>query len=505
MFRAFAFVMLLIPFFGTAQDYQMVRSDFVRFYLSEAGGQTNYHGVKIDSVTVIDSDTILLNYWHVRQWENDCELEPFAPSFLGRKIVVRPNGENLFFNHNSDTIRFNTTANLNDSWNFFDLEDGQYFRATVIEITNEVILDSLMEVKTIELEAVDSTGSSIPYPAINHALIKISDKLGIVQCPDLHLFPEEVVMFELNGMEKPLRGMHRISCPNDFVRQIGDEFHNSYSSTPSSGTPSGYREILSVTGSEINGSTQTVVFHRLRQNWWIEPPNAQYSIDESTITGTYNLSINSEPCSGAMPNESVFMIDTVEAWDENYSYWLTLTRTRYGIGSCDQRPFVSQSVSSMEFFETDNTSNSGCYEAVATVSESINSVSINTYAIGWTGSSTEVYAGGSSSFSGTTLIYFKHGSEECGNPFTVSQLLGVSEIKLNRFTVSPNPVRVGQIINVSPYSVNSTVRLFSINGKQLPIELVNGTMKTDNLFSGIYLLRIQTESGVSTQKLVVTD
>lgn len=83
-------------------------------------------------------------------------------------------------------------------------------------------------------------------------------------------------------------------------------------------------------------------------------------------------------------------------------------------------------------------------------------------------------------------------------------LTGTEDKGVQNIMVSPNPIRIGEPLRFSGPS-NTSLNLLTIDGKQIPTELANGTMKTDNLVPGIYLLRVETETGVSTQKLVATD
>ncbi|MCB0756791.1 MAG: T9SS type A sorting domain-containing protein, partial [Flavobacteriales bacterium] len=77
-------------------------------------------------------------------------------------------------------------------------------------------------------------------------------------------------------------------------------------------------------------------------------------------------------------------------------------------------------------------------------------------------------------------------------------------VNVKASNIYPNPVRIGQSIQLGLGTIE-TFKLFSIDGKQVPIELGNGTMKTDNLVAGIYLIRVEAGTGVTNQKLVVTD
>lgn len=486
-----------------AQDYQTVRSDFVRFFSSETNQGTNYHGIKIDSVEAVGNDSVFYNYWHVRQWESDCELQPYTPSFLGRKIVVRPNGQTLFFNHAEDTIAINETASLNDSWEMMKLDGGLVVQAQVVDISNQVLLDSNIQVKTIQLSVLDSLGNVISHPSIDHDTIQISDKLGIIRSPDFHLFPDQIVTFQMAGMEKPHRGMHRVGCPHDFLVEVGDEFHRYSENDPLwSENFTSAKRIDVVISTSLNSNIQTINWEVVKQTFQF--PAYTYTSEVYADTSYLDVSSMNEPCNGQMPNESVYLIDTIGSPDPNhYPFGIRLRRNRYGTSFCG-RPSLTTSGNDLETFIPDTLSSIGCYEMYPFVSESTSGSTQTTYELGNTYSSITYNTGGGSGGSYSTLKYFKHAGEECGNPYTVSQLLSTDEIEQSEFKIYPNPIVVGQTLQVLNFK-NSTVKLLSINGKQIPIEIVNGSIKTDNLVPGIYLIQIETETGVSTQKLVVTE
>lgn len=174
------------PLLTSAQDYQTVRSDFIHFFLDENEAD---HGMRMDSVGVEGSDSVLINYLTVRTYDYGYQIEAFVPSWLGEKTIIRPNGENLFFNAEGDTILLKTQAQINESWNLFNVDSISYLEGTITDVSSNVILDSVVEVKTITLLLIDSNDNILPH-LVNGAVFVISNTLGIITCPDLYDFPD---------------------------------------------------------------------------------------------------------------------------------------------------------------------------------------------------------------------------------------------------------------------------------------------------------------------------
>lgn len=80
-------------------------------------------------------------------------------------------------------------------------------------------------------------------------------------------------------------------------------------------------------------------------------------------------------------------------------------------------------------------------------------------------------------------------------------LLGVSEITNVSFGVSPNPAK--DVVTITSEEVVNSVELFDINGRTvLSIEGSN-QINVSDLSSGIYMMKIVSDKGTATKKLVV--
>jgi len=48
----------------------------------------------------------------------------------------------------------------------------------------------------------------------------------------------------------------------------------------------------------------------------------------------------------------------------------------------------------------------------------------------------------------------------------------------------------------------SAVQVYDVSGKSVPAQLLNGQVDVRNLQNGVYLIKITTDKGISTQKFI---
>lgn len=221
------FVLTMTVTGAWAQDYQLVRSDMVRFY---GNGNTIKHGIRIDSVAVENGDSVLYNYLTLREGSTgfgSCYYVN-APSMIGRKVVIRPDGETLMFNRWGDTLIVLTQAALQDTWSLMSIGTDTLLRATVSDISQQAWLGITDMVKTITVQAENGSGQDIDHPA-NGSELLIGQQLGLLRGFDLFYFPNDYSSvpgpFEVIGMEEYNAGMRRLSPAEIHDFELCDEFH----------------------------------------------------------------------------------------------------------------------------------------------------------------------------------------------------------------------------------------------------------------------------------------
>lgn len=152
-----------------------------------------------------------------------------GPNWYGDHVVIKANGENLFFNQNLDTIHIQTQAQLGETFIFYvypDLADTIF--ATVVNKAQVTILGQLDSVKYLEL----SSTSTLPF-APNQ--LSLSKHHGIIANFSAYSFPNNFNdpsthyllsnydgNFNLVGTEFPRVGITRPRHGEIYDFEIGD-------------------------------------------------------------------------------------------------------------------------------------------------------------------------------------------------------------------------------------------------------------------------------------------
>ncbi len=140
---------LFSSFVTFAQNYQTFISGRISYFDDQ---YRNIKCIRIDSVK-FQTDSTLYPFTNIRQTEDGC-YTPFGDSWIGKKIIKKEDGLNIFFNMDHDSIKLNTTASLNDSWTAYFLPDSIKIIATVISHDTMSFLGQLDSVKTIAISGL---------------------------------------------------------------------------------------------------------------------------------------------------------------------------------------------------------------------------------------------------------------------------------------------------------------------------------------------------------------
>ena len=108
-----------------AQNWQTVLTNDTNFY--SGGWIISYSPMPdsnlirtmwVDSSRAIAGDSVFYFYRGLRAdppTYNSC-IDTLVPSWLGPKVIRKPDGTELYFNSNGDTITFHTLAGIGTSW-----------------------------------------------------------------------------------------------------------------------------------------------------------------------------------------------------------------------------------------------------------------------------------------------------------------------------------------------------------------------------------------------------
>ena len=197
-----------------AHDYQTVYPNQTALFKNSANNRIK--GLRVDSVKVA-ADTILYPFATIQEVSASC-FSPYKASWMGEKVVIKPDGSNLFFNREGGIITLKTQSRLNETWIAFQRTDAFRVEASVQAVELENVLGLSDSVKTIAFWVVDQQGKTIDH-ALNSLKVKISKNYGFVETLNFYLFPDIVVhyptdrlgKYTLVGLTDPKVGVQNLS------------------------------------------------------------------------------------------------------------------------------------------------------------------------------------------------------------------------------------------------------------------------------------------------------
>lgn len=211
-----------------AQDYQTIKPDRITYF---ADAYNDIKCIRIDSVSW-HADSIYYPFSNIDLVDYYGCYTPYGPSWIGRKVIVREDGYNLFFNRNKDTIKLKTNAILHESWTAFQKAGSEIIRAEVSATDTLSFLGLTDSVKTIEFQVYDASMVPIDH-ALNEMTILLSKNFGFIRTFNFNLFPELIgyngfQQYDLAGLSKPGLGVQNFTWFEVFDFQPGDELHEYY-------------------------------------------------------------------------------------------------------------------------------------------------------------------------------------------------------------------------------------------------------------------------------------
>jgi hypothetical protein len=306
MKKAFLFwTMLLAVVRVFSQDYQCIRDNATYFY----SDGTYIKAIRIDSVVNTVDGLIYYNY-PTLSWDDDLDCyNRYSPSWIGRKVLVKPNGDNIFYNKNNEPITIKTHNNIGESWNFF-----MDIQATVVDIQNMGFLGLIDSVKTISISYKKSHGEN--GKQAEEMFLLLSKNYGLIETLNFKLFPdmtEELFIynefctsFELVGISDPQVGIKNLTRDMVYDVNVGDEIDT-------------YRQLNGIGGyyeeskykkhflqKEYSPSIDTVTYMIRKCGWTmkiIPYSGTYYNYFHDTIFASYYIGY--DPIINALPNEVV--------------------------------------------------------------------------------------------------------------------------------------------------------------------------------------------------------
>ncbi len=281
-FSCIRFLPIISLFIGIqnfqSQNFQTIQSNSASSFLANYNSYRYIFSSKQDSVALENSDSVFFSYEQIHTANyNSPDLMDFSnicvskDTWTGKKIIIKPNGFNVFINQNSDSIVLNTQAILGESWVMFNNGINSRFIATVSDISSVDVLGVTEIVKQITIELRDTLNTVIYHP-FNGKTIEISDNLGFVKAYHFYAFPNDTTSFQLCGKRNPDLGLNELTNQEAYNLEVGDvfkylvtknhidAFYSEYDYF------SNYNLFLSVINKTINPDSYVYSFSRIRTN-----------------------------------------------------------------------------------------------------------------------------------------------------------------------------------------------------------------------------------------------
>lgn len=278
----------------SGQNWQTVRSGRIAYFDSDQGW---IKCIRIDSVS-FDKDSVLFPMHNIQQLDHDC-FTPKGNPWMGKKVIIKNNGANLFFNNNNDTIRINTRAKIGDSWILFEIKDSIKVIAEVKSAEIQTILGEADSVKTIDFKVYDKNGPTTIHP-LNEKTIILSKNSGFVKAMSFNEFPEdrEFTYFEnldvltLIGLTNPVRGVQNLTWLGVHDYQVGDELHTLSKRWDWSAKPEYYNTLKTIWKILERKESKDSVFYRIERKESLEKivekwDNISYTFTHDTISQVF--------------------------------------------------------------------------------------------------------------------------------------------------------------------------------------------------------------------------
>jgi hypothetical protein len=465
-----------------AQNYRTVNPDRIGFYMNEY----KITSLRIDSVKAVGDDTVYYTIKNIQEINPEwmC-FSPYAPSWIGEKIIIGSDGINIFFNRINDSIKIKTLAGLDEEWLCNIIKDSLKIYAKVTDFDTLRFLGVVDSVKTMSFQAYNKNDEQIEH-TINNKKVILSKNYGFVKTLNFFSFPDfegyyffdyHLQEYSLCGLTNPQMGINNLTWKEVYNFDVGDEIHTYYDSNISDGSDyssESIRYILKYIKKELLGDDIFYTIERIKR-----------SSRTVVIHDTIESLIKDNSLFNKLPGEPV--IKDYEA----YSYYMSISKAN---GRLSKTYPLSGEV--IYYGYTDSCwsilIDGDCYPSYREYIEGLGG---------------PYYSCEFSFFlghMGYSLVYYKKGDETWGTPIVISDI-EEDDIEPS-FKLYPNPVTDRLYITTTPEDIPYTFTLWDISGKLLYESVIT---KADYYLTdikpsaGFYYYRIIDRSGrISSGKLI---
>ncbi|MEI8046531.1 MAG: T9SS type A sorting domain-containing protein [Bacteroidota bacterium] len=486
------FLMLFVIPEARGQNYQALTSSRVSFYQADHSSwnyqlEENILGIKTDSTVALPSgDSIFYFYRMMRDTGNlyfgDCILDTMAPCWMGSHAIIKPNGDNIFFNREGDTIRIKTQAGLGESW-VFQRRPGFFYRATLDSLIYSSLPGKEDSVKVISLQAFSNAGTPIP-DWFNQKTIRLSKNHGFAVLYSFYDFPADTNRYHSFDYE-PLT----IGSVYDF--NVGDVFHFKFGSNLAG--PPQYK-VITILTKWFSAGNDTIFYRQKEINYinalvWDPDPHVVSSTETDTVTVFY---ANPDSLlSAVLPHQK----GCGSVW--NVSYYTLFAQPE----NLNNRPAMTFDYSSTHMFDA----GLNCYKAAFEPTYDYHSFTKGCGA-------SYTYHEEPADLSGfyNKLVYYVKGTETWGDPYIFD---AVNEIPKEEVLIEvfPNPFSNQIEIRLETKTHGRvSLCLYSLTGVLL--QKMEDSFKQAGIYTyhpdllsfskGVYILKYSTGQNIAYKKLI---
>ncbi|BDS11012.1 T9SS type A sorting domain-containing protein [Aureispira anguillae] len=466
------FLILGISNLSFAQNYELIHPNRVAHFKH----QEEILSIRIDSVNNSAGTTHYYNHKVLTRHlttPSPCLLTETDSSWIGHQITMQPNGEYTFFNQKNESIVIQSLAELNDKWTLYTWTNNNYIEATLTSIDTMTVLGLLDSIKTITLQAKNST-IAISH-SINNQQIKFSKHHGLIDFYAIPNFPDTQEPYHIVGASNPNLGISNLTAADIFNYNIGDEFH----------VRSEYRSSSSPWIYNIQ-NTRRIVLGKATSN---NLDTIQYSIQ--VCNNNYNNT-------SQVPNpDTTITIDTIQEViilsELNH-----LNQLSYEVlsDSSTYSTFLIDAIFNKRAKRLDGQhyqTGSNCWNQLIG-----NTLPFYSYLDGLGG---PYYENPSTVFGAHNkqLVYYAKSGDTWGTPLDIDCNIGTTVPKIaqdqSSIRVFPNPFHQETTISIDNFSINDQwlLKIYDAMGKELKSQNINNQdfiLDRKNLTNGMYFYRL---------------
>ena len=426
--------------------------------------------------------------------------------WMGKEVLARNDGLDVYFNLNDDSIFVKTDAVLNDAWTVFDYGNDTVITGSVVQISQGSSINPNENVKTILLQAM-TQGVPVYHP-LNGVEWKLSEDNGWQAVHSLYWFPdfplpetqEAYGCLLYYGQYDPgheqydtaiheLTDFQPLKVSEMFPLQVGDVFQIREGNTNWAYNPMGFRyTTYTVSSVQQNLDSMVVSF------------STEWFNDWNGVMGSDTETVNLGSLDAVFPGNAVSGHDLMIIGERPHRTYMTAPASWY--------PFNSETDISTLF----NSLKSQCSSYVVSTEWETNVFPVNscgvfysqadyTYGIEYwlIGIPFSAYSkGGVGGLYERIPTYIS--TENC--QFGTLQYLGVEEVDGLSLTLYPNPTQN----HISFQTVETGILLvLDLSGRTVLSSIASkgkNTVDVESLPGGIYFLRLESDQAVSSARFM---